>query len=77
MATYEDKAELAKVAIWDVVFAACVRQAQHPDENGGGIVGRAAAVVNALGLDGDAPVSKLRPLRPATPPHPERNEQYR
>lgn len=46
-------------AIFDVVFAACARQAQHPDENGGGIIGRAAAVVNALGIDGDLPMSAI------------------
>ena len=55
-------------AIFDVVFAACVRQAQHPDENGGGIIGRAAAVVNALGLDGDLPLSSLRQRRPVSVP---------
>lgn len=48
-----------KEAIFDVVMRACARQALHPDENGGGIIGRAAAVVNALGIDGDRPLSSL------------------
>jgi hypothetical protein len=47
-------------AIFDVVMNACMRQAQHPDENGGGIIGRAAAVVNALRLDGDLPLASIR-----------------
>ena len=46
-------------AIFDVVFRACAEQALHPDRNCGGIIGRAAAVVKALGLDGDAPLSSL------------------
>jgi hypothetical protein len=44
--------------IWDVVFRAVVHQHQHPDENGGGMIGKAAAVIKALGLDADAPFVK-------------------
>lgn len=46
-------------AIFDVVFAACARQAQHPNEHGGGIIGRASAVIEALGIDGDLPMSAI------------------
>jgi hypothetical protein len=39
--------------VWDVVFRAVVRQHQHPNENGAGMIGKAAAVIKALELDAD------------------------
>lgn len=47
-------------AIFDVVLRACVEQAQNPERHGGGIIGRASAVVAALGVDGDLPLSSLK-----------------
>lgn len=60
--------------IFDVVMDACLRQAQHPDENGGGIIGRAEAVVKALGLDGDAHLSSLGTKRCLAVPEPSEGE---
>jgi hypothetical protein len=52
-------------AIFDVVMRACTAQALDPDANGGGIIGRAVAVVKALGLDGDLPLSSLKQKNPS------------
>lgn len=51
-------------AIFDVVMRACTAQALDPGANGGGIIGRAAAVVKALHLDGDLPLSSLSQVTP-------------
>ena len=53
--------------IWDVVFRACAQQAREPDRNGGGIIGKTAAVIDALGLDADAPASTVRSLAAKRP----------
>lgn len=46
--------------LWDVVFRAVVHQHTHPAENGAGMIGKAAAVFAALGLNADMTMAEFR-----------------
>jgi hypothetical protein len=52
-------------AIFEAVIRALAEQHHQPERFGGGLIGKAQAVVLALGVDGDAPVSSLPQMRSA------------